>query len=148
MCCCCSLVAMADPLTLLRQFNIAKKPILDRDDQIVFETFSFLKTAKTNYVIGRTTPKEYYTLEALLFILKNVNLSHPIYVQRAGAANVPVVRFPDRRDLLAYLNGEKDTSPSIDKSATLGETIYFFIFDMTLISLISVCILVFFSLWF
>eukprot|EP00111_Clytia_hemisphaerica_P001716 TCONS_00004858-protein len=110
---------MADPLTLLRQFNTAKKHIVEREDQIVFETISFFKTAKTNYVIGRTTPREYYTLEALLFLLKNVQLSHPIYVQRAGAANVPVVRFPDRKDLLAYLNGEKDQSANVDKSAPL-----------------------------
>jgi len=44
---------MADPLTLLRQFNISKKNIVEREEQIIFETISFLKTAKTNYVIGR-----------------------------------------------------------------------------------------------
>ena len=30
--------------------------------------------------------KEYYTLESLLFLLKNVSLSHPMYVQRAGVS--------------------------------------------------------------
>ena len=30
--------------------------------------------------------KEYYTLESLLFLLKNVGLSHPMYVQRAGVS--------------------------------------------------------------
>ena len=44
---------MADPLTLLRQFNIQKKNIVEREDQVIFDTISFLKTAKTNYVIGR-----------------------------------------------------------------------------------------------
>lgn len=110
---------MADPLTLLRQFNIAKKEITEVDKFITLDAVSFLKRAKTNYVICRTTPKEYYTLEALLFLLKNVHLSHPIYVQRAGAAKVPVVRFPDRKDLLAFLNGDKETTPSIDKSTPL-----------------------------
>lgn len=49
-----------------------------------------LINAKTalRYVLCRTgqggTPKEYYTLESLLFLLKNVSLSHPMYVQRAG----------------------------------------------------------------
>lgn len=33
--------------------------------------------------------------------------------------NVPVVRRPDRKDLLAYLNGETATSASIDKSSPL-----------------------------
>jgi hypothetical protein len=32
---------------------------------------------------------------------------------------VPVVRRPDRKDLLAYLNGDTSTSASIDKSAPL-----------------------------
>ena len=31
-------------------------------------------------------PKEYYTLESLLFLLKNVSLSHPSYVARAGVS--------------------------------------------------------------
>lgn len=110
---------MADPLTLLRQFKIHKKEIGEDEKYISFDAVSFLKTAKTNYIICRTTPKEHYTLEALLFLLKNVHLSHPIYVQRAGAAKVPVVRFPDRKDLLAFLNGEKESTPSIDKSAPL-----------------------------
>lgn len=35
------------------------------------------------------------------------------------AANVPVVRRPDRKDLLAYLNGEINSSASIDKSVPL-----------------------------
>lgn len=32
---------------------------------------------------------------------------------------MPVVRRPDRRDLLAYLHGETNTSSNIDKSAPL-----------------------------
>lgn len=35
------------------------------------------------------------------------------------AENIPVVRRPDRKDLLAYLNGETATAASIDKSAPL-----------------------------
>jgi parafibromin len=35
------------------------------------------------------------------------------------AENIPVVRHPDRKDLLAYLNGETAASASIDKSAPL-----------------------------
>jgi parafibromin len=69
--------------------------------------------------------------------LKNVNLAHPLYVRQAAvsycssnvkdfvhdlvlqAANVPVVRRPDRKDLLAFLDGETNTSANIDKSAPL-----------------------------
>lgn len=35
------------------------------------------------------------------------------------ANSVPVVRRPDRKDLLAFLNGETTNSASIDKSAPL-----------------------------
>lgn len=38
-------------------------------------------------LLFRSQPKEYYTLESLLFLLKNVHLSHPIYVQRAAVSN-------------------------------------------------------------
>lgn len=110
---------MADPLSLLRQYNINKKEIIERSGEIIFDEFSFPRTAKTNYVIFKSQPKEYYTLESLLFLLKNVHLSHPIYVQRAAGTKIPVVRLPDRKGLLSYLNGETDTASSIDKSVPL-----------------------------
>lgn len=112
---------MADCLSLLRQYNIQKKEIVERDDLIVFDNTAWPRNARTNYTVYKSgqTAKEYYTLESLLFLLKNVGLSHPMYVQRAGNQNIPVIKFPDRRGLLAYLNGELDTSPSIDRSVHL-----------------------------
>lgn len=35
------------------------------------------------------------------------------------AEDIPAVNRPDRKELLAYLNGETTTCPSIDKSAPL-----------------------------
>ncbi|KAJ8962059.1 hypothetical protein NQ314_005842 [Rhamnusium bicolor] len=114
---------MADPLSLLRQYNVNKKEIIERDGQIIFGEFSWPKNVKTNYLMygsGKDgTTKEYYTLECLLFILKNVSLTHPVYVRQAAAENIPVVRRPDRKELLAYLNGETASCPAIDKSAPL-----------------------------
>ncbi|XP_072761275.1 parafibromin [Anoplolepis gracilipes] len=114
---------MADPLSLLRQYNVNKKEIIERENQIIFGEFSWPKNVKTNYLTygsGKEgTPKEYYTLECLLFLLKHVQLTHPVYVRQAAAENIPVVRRPDRKDLLAYLNGETATSAAIDKSAPL-----------------------------
>ncbi|KAI4459288.1 cdc73 domain protein [Holotrichia oblita] len=115
---------MADPLSLLRQYNVNKKEIIERDGQIIFGEFSWPKNVKTNYLMwGKSgkdgTPKEYYTLECLLFILKNISLTHPVYVRQAAAENIPVVRRPDRKELLAYLNGETASCPAIDKSAPL-----------------------------
>lgn len=36
-------------------------------------------------------PKEYYTLECLLFLLKNVTLSHPVYVRQAAVSRITTV---------------------------------------------------------
>ncbi|CAB3367439.1 Hypothetical predicted protein [Cloeon dipterum] len=114
---------MADPLSLLRQFNVNKREIVERGGHIIFGEFSWPKNVKTNYLMWGSgkdgAPKEYYSLECLLFLLKNVTLTHPVYVRQAAAENIPVVRRPDRKDLLAYLNGETATSTSIDKSAPL-----------------------------
>ncbi|KAG5678367.1 hypothetical protein PVAND_008049 [Polypedilum vanderplanki] len=114
---------MADPLSLLRQYNINKKEIIERDGQIIFGEFAWPKNVKTNYLKygsgKKGEPKEYYTLECLLYILKNVGINHAVYIRQAAAEDIPVVNRPDRKDLLAYLNGETNTCASIDKSAPL-----------------------------
>lgn len=73
-------------------------------------------------------------MECLLFILKNVSLTHPVYVRQAAAENIPVVRRPDRKELLAYLNGETANCAAIDKSAPLEiptQVILFFVQSST-----------------
>ena len=98
---------MADPLSLLRQFNINRKTIVERDNHIIFGEFSWPKTVtlqyrmfscmnqtffqvKTNYVIWGTgkdgTAKDYYTLECLLYLLRNITLQHPVYVRQVNLA--------------------------------------------------------------
>ena len=100
-----------------------RKTIIERDGQVIFGEFSWPKTVKTNYIEWGTgkdgTPKEYYTLECLLYLLKNITLQHPVYVRQAASEDIPIVRRPDRKDLLAYLKGESVTCASIDKSAPL-----------------------------
>eukprot|EP00092_Neocalanus_flemingeri_P019010 GFUD01020598.1.p1 GENE.GFUD01020598.1~~GFUD01020598.1.p1 ORF type:complete len:520 (+),score=166.60 GFUD01020598.1:49-1608(+) len=114
---------MADPLSLLRQFNMQRKTIVERDGHVIFGEFSWPKTVNTNYVEWGTgkdgTAKDYYTLECLLYLLKNITLQHPVYVRQAAGEDIPIVRRPDRKDLLAYLKGESTTAASIDKSAPL-----------------------------
>ncbi|XP_022654088.1 parafibromin-like [Varroa jacobsoni] len=111
---------MADPLTLLRQYNVSNKLIHEEDGKIIFGEYAWPKNVKTNYVIYGTAKdgaKEYYTLDTLLHFLKNVSLNHANYVRQTANAGVSVVRRPDRKDILQYLNGETQTSASIDKSA-------------------------------
>ncbi|CAK9291760.1 unnamed protein product [Gordionus sp. m RMFG-2023] len=116
---------MADPLTLLKQYNINNKleDIQEHDDKIIFGDLAWAKNVNTNYILWGTgkdgIPKEYYSLECVLFLLKNIKKAHPKYVKDAAKENIPVVRRPDRRELLAYLNAEITTSNSIDRSAPL-----------------------------
>jgi len=113
---------MADSLSLLRQFTIEGKHIEERDDQIIFNEFSWNKDSLTNFISysAERKEKEYYSLGCLLYFLKNENLSHPKYVQQSAADKVPVVRRPDRRTLLEYLHGKDTQHPkSIDKTARL-----------------------------
>ncbi|XP_017770993.1 PREDICTED: parafibromin-like [Nicrophorus vespilloides] len=114
---------MTDPLTLLREYNVNKKEIIERDDQIIFGEFSWPKNAKTNCQIwgfgkdGKT--KEHYTLESLLYILKNISLAHPVYARQAADEKMIAVKRPDRKKLLAYLNGKSTSCPAIDESAPI-----------------------------
>ncbi|RZF37527.1 hypothetical protein LSTR_LSTR008565 [Laodelphax striatellus] len=113
---------MGDPLSLLRHFIINKKEIIERDDKIIFGEFSWPKNVETNFLKKFSkdcTKKEYYTLECLLFFVKNISLIHPEYVRQASAKNISAVRRPDRNVLRAYLNGDIAIS-NIDKSAPLG----------------------------
>ncbi|CAG2102011.1 unnamed protein product [Medioppia subpectinata] len=138
---------MADPLSLLRQYNVNKKEIVEKSNLICFGEYCWPKTVKTNYLIyssSRDGPnKGYYTLECLLFFLKNIQLQHPAYVKQAASEEIPgisahfdhlikatirwnaaseeipVVQRPDRKDLLSYLCGETATTASIDKSAPI-----------------------------
>ncbi|XP_003748552.1 parafibromin [Galendromus occidentalis] len=112
---------MADPLSLLRQHNVSKKQIIEEEDRIVFGEYAFPKNVKTNYIEYGTgkdgNEKQYYSLVTLLHLLKHVNLTHGEYVRKTAGKNVQVVRRPDRKDILSYLNGETSHSNSIDKSA-------------------------------
>lgn len=42
---------MADALSILRQYTVEKKDIIELDDQVIFGDFAWPKTAKTNYLI-------------------------------------------------------------------------------------------------
>lgn len=111
---------MADPLSQLRQFHVNKREIKEINGFIIFGENGWPKNVKTNYQICQSkTNKEYYTLECLLYFLKNQGLSHHFYVKKAAQDNVPAVHRPDRKDLLSYLTGENNTSQNIDRNAPI-----------------------------
>jgi parafibromin len=96
---------MADALSLLRQFTIESKEYSIENDRFVFNDLAYPKDIKTNYLVyglvfyfkyifdiyfllfstGKdNTPKDYYTLESIVFLLKNVDLQHANYVKKAA----------------------------------------------------------------
>lgn len=121
---------MTDPLSLLRDFNRQSKPIEEKEGKyVIFDEFTYFKTAKTNFRIQgsrntKTETWEYYTLETLLHFLKNTDLFHPDYCKKALDENVRPVRRPDRKQLLTYLRGTDDNTipKSIDNLAPLEST--------------------------
>lgn len=42
---------MADPVSLLREYNISKKEIIEKNNEIILGEYSFPKITKTNYQI-------------------------------------------------------------------------------------------------
>lgn len=54
---------MADPLSLLRQYNVNKKEIIERDNQIIFGEFSWPKNVKTNYLMWGYVSLDYFHLQ-------------------------------------------------------------------------------------
>ncbi|KAH9283560.1 Parafibromin [Echinococcus granulosus] len=105
---------MADVLGLLREYHIGNKEIVETNEEVIFGEFAWPKSAKTNYVMWGTgkdgAPKDYYTLNCIVYLLKN-------------AAGIPVVRLPDRRELLNYLNGDATSAPNIDRTVPVDITI-------------------------
>ncbi|CAL4122207.1 unnamed protein product, partial [Meganyctiphanes norvegica] len=115
---------MADPLSLLRQYNVNKKEITEKGDTIIFGEFSWKKNVKTNYLAygyGATDDLRLLMPLLCLFYCSRhfLTFNRPPLVKGLEAENIPVVRRPDRKELLAYLNGETATSTAIDKSAPM-----------------------------
>lgn len=114
---------MSDALGMLRTFVKSKKDFHEDEDKIIFGDVFYYKNIKTTYLIYGTgkdgRPKDYYTLECLAFLIKNRDLQHSMYVKNAGTRNISVVLRPDRRELLSFLDGEVETTASIDKYAPI-----------------------------
>ena len=80
------------------------------------ERHSLPRKATTNYKAKKG--KDFLTVEAIWFFAKfyaaNPKAAHPAYMKEALAAKSPQISLLDRKDLLAYLTGEVDTSANID----------------------------------
>ncbi|KAF9544108.1 accessory factor associated with RNA polymerase II [Mortierella hygrophila] len=116
-----------DPLSLLREFTIAKREpsLVDASGatvqeltdatSVVFDDgtkqFKFARSTPTNYRRGASD--EFYTLETLLFLLQRSTQSVAEYSLEGAQKMIPTVSILDKRLVLDYLQGATAHSANI-----------------------------------
>lgn len=113
-----------DPLTLLRDFNQKKQvhTITVQNDKVSFaDKYHFPINAVTAFK-SQNGSGELYSLQCILFYLKNRTLSAGDYLKTSLREKVPPVNLVDRKKLLAYLDGDLDEShlPLADASELIS----------------------------
>lgn len=103
-----------DPLSALRDFTV--RGDLDKihrvGDEFRFSThYSFPCKSETAY---RSKQGNLYTLETLVFFIKNRHIKQPEYIKNATNQGIPTVTFVDRKPLLDYLEGRVSSSEAIE----------------------------------
>ncbi|CAM8993330.1 unnamed protein product [Rhodiola kirilowii] len=103
-----------DPLSVLRDFTMRGEldEIVRVNDEFRFgSSYAFPCSIETAY---RSKQGTRYTLETLVFFIKNPNQRQIDYMQSARAHGVPIVTLPDRKPLLEYLQGVVSSNDAID----------------------------------
>jgi hypothetical protein len=113
-------MSLSDPLTLLREFTMGKKPITLEGEYVVFGDVRFERTAKTAYRQGGGAESgEYYQIDALWALLQMGDKTAD-YVKFCGDNRIKTTHITDRRTLLKYLRGEVADAKNIDYSKYEG----------------------------
>ncbi|GLT99618.1 hypothetical protein SLE2022_170450 [Rubroshorea leprosula] len=102
-----------DPLSALRDYTIRgdlDKIVRVNDDFRFGSDYTFPCNAETAY---RSKQGNLYTLETLVYYIKNHHIKHTDYMHDARAHRIPAVTFTDRKTLLDYLTGKVASSDSI-----------------------------------
>ncbi|EFA86581.1 hypothetical protein PPL_00382 [Heterostelium album PN500] len=108
---------MADPLTMLRDvLSKQQQPVIE-GDEYVFGKTRFNKNVPTAF--KSSANNTYYTLQAVHLCHLNRDVSRGVYVLQVARAGTTAVSLNDRKELLAYLDGEVDTSSSIVYDSSL-----------------------------
>ncbi|KAK2647051.1 hypothetical protein Ddye_022246 [Dipteronia dyeriana] len=103
-----------DPLSALRDFTIRGE--LDKVAQVGNEVrfgsdYTFPCSIETAY---RSKQGNLYTLQTLVFFIKNYSLKHTEYIQSARGNRLAAVTLPDRKPLFEYLTGKIDSTDQIE----------------------------------
>lgn len=81
--------------------------------------YRFDGTAETAF---RSKQGNLYTLDSILFFVRNHHLKHIDYLQSARAHRIPPVTLPDRKPLLDYLLGRISSADSIEPTTSIATT--------------------------
>ncbi|KAJ4722493.1 PHP protein [Melia azedarach] len=103
-----------DPLSALRDFTIRGEldKITESGNEVRFGTdYNFPSSIQTAY---RSKQGNLYTLQTLVFFIKNHSLKHTDYIQSARSQGIPTVTLPDRKPIFEYLTGKIDSSDQIE----------------------------------
>eukprot|EP00249_Psilotum_nudum_P016057 c25638_g1_i2 orf=215-1624(+) len=103
-----------DPLSVLREYTIRKDfdSIKQVDDEFHFgNDYRFPCNIETAY---RSKQGNLYTLDSLVFFVKNTLMKHTEYMQQARSLKLHTVTFTDRKPLLDYLEGRVQTTDAIE----------------------------------
>lgn len=117
-------MSTADPLTLIREYTINNKPVtlLNEEGQkvenivdakkIQFDENSiFPRDEPTNF--KKTNADDTYTVETLIFLVKNAKLDNSAYFKECQTRGIEHVSIVDRRKILDYLLGKVNESPNV-----------------------------------
>ncbi|OVA15516.1 RNA polymerase II accessory factor [Macleaya cordata] len=103
-----------DPLSALRDFTVRGEldKIVRVGDEFRFgNDYSFPCSAETAY---RSKQGNLYTLETLVYYVKNHHIKHTEYLQNSRIQKIPSVTLPDRKPLLEYLQGKVSSNDAIE----------------------------------
>lgn len=103
-----------DPLSALRDFTVRGEldKIVRVGDELRFGSdYTFPCSVETAY---RSKQGNLYTLETLLYYVKNHHIKHTEYLQNARTQRIPTVTLPDRKPLLEYLQGKVASNDAIE----------------------------------
>ncbi|XP_010256106.1 PREDICTED: protein CDC73 homolog [Nelumbo nucifera] len=103
-----------DPLSALRDFTTRGEldKIVRVGDEFRFgNDYAFPCTAETAY---RSKQGNLYTLETLVYYVKNHHIKHTEYLQNSRTQKIPAVTLPDRKPLLEYLQGKVSSNDAIE----------------------------------
>lgn len=101
-----------DPLQLLREYTMARRPVVMEGDNLVFGEIRLPRSTETAF---RSLKGQgpHYTLDACWFLLQHEDTKFPEYLVECSKHRFPKVSLVDKKELIAYLTGRSSSSPHI-----------------------------------